>query len=487
MRFSFSYVGRLASSVLVSLVCTAGLAQAQYASEISRWNSQDNLDFPAPDGLVFVGSSSIRRWEQLTRDFADYNVIQRGIGGAQFDDVNAQINSLVLKYNPRGVVIWAGTNDLASGSDGNEVFQDYQNFVNAVKATQPDVDIFYLGIMPTPGRQGNLAQENIANSQIAAMAAGDPKLHYIDLPAAFAPLNPYGGAAFHTKFADSIHLNRDGYDLWTSVIRPQIAAVLAPDKTYTPNPNTLAVGESLLYDFGPEDRANGAIVANPDANGNFWNSWRGAAGGGTINAGEHQANLIDISGAPTGIDLTITAGFQANGFQNGGLQTPQAALLGDLAIRNATGDYFFSTADGLQGGGDDDTGGGFMLDGLNPNFEYEFKLFGSRDSTETRITEYRITGANDQSALLTTSANNIGANGVYDGNDDEVVVISGVRPDQFGQVFIDLTLKSGSFAYLNAMQVTATADVSVPEPSAMVLAGAGALALGWLRFRRRAG
>jgi hypothetical protein len=76
---------------------------------------------------------------------------------------------------------------------------------------------------------------------------------------------------------------------------------------------------------------------------------------------------------------------------------------------------------------------------------------------------------------------------VYDGNDDEVVTISGVRPDQFGQVFIDLTLKSGSFAYLNAMQVTATADVSVPEPSAMVLAGAGALAIGWLRVRRRVG
>ena len=47
------------------------------------------LDPPPQNALVFVGSSSIRRWEELTRDFADYNVIQRGIGGAFFDDLFA--------------------------------------------------------------------------------------------------------------------------------------------------------------------------------------------------------------------------------------------------------------------------------------------------------------------------------------------------------------------------------------------------------------
>ena len=134
------------------------------------------------------------------------------------------MNDLVLKITPSAVVVWAGTNDLASGSDGNEVFADYQQFVTGIRNAGQNPDIFYLGIMPTPGRQSNLPQENIANSQIATMSAGDPKLHYIDLPAEFATLNPYGDSAFTSKFVDSIHLNRAGYDFWESVIRPQISA-----------------------------------------------------------------------------------------------------------------------------------------------------------------------------------------------------------------------------------------------------------------------
>ena len=192
-------------------------------------------------------------------------------------------------------------------------------------------------------------------------------------------------------------------------------------------------------------------------------------GGVSINAGEHVGNLVNSAGTPTGIDLTITAGFQSNGFQNGGLRNPSSALLGDFATDSVTGDYFFSTADGLQGGGDDDAGGGFMLDGLNPNLLYEFQFFGSRNEVQTRITEYRVTGANDQAVLLQTSGNNIGADGAYDGNNDEIAIVTGVQPDEFGQVFIDLTLKQGAFAYINAMKVTAT-GAAVPEPSTGLLA-----------------
>ncbi|TWT78125.1 GDSL-like Lipase/Acylhydrolase [Posidoniimonas polymericola] len=452
-------------SLLVLGACLSPAA-AQYNAEIARWNAQDALDPVSDNGLVFVGSSSIRRWEQLTHDFADYNVVQRGIGGALFDDVVAQVNDLVLDYSPRGVVVWAGTNDLASGSNGAEVAADYQNFVSAVHNSLPNTHIFYLGVMPTPGRQGNRPQEDIANSTIAAAAAGDSRLHYIDLPAAFETLNPYGGAGFTSKFVDSIHLNRDGYDFWTTIIRPQIEAAFAPDKPLAVNPNSLAIGESLLMDFGPTDSSNGLPTASPDSRGNHWNNWTSRASGGlTVNAGEHIGGLVTTSGDATEIGLVLTAGFQLNGFNHGGLLNPDENLLGDFADHNATGDFFFSTADGLQGGGDDDTGGGFMLTGLNPDYLYEFEFFGSRNTSEQRITEYRVHGANESVIQLATSGNNIGADGMYDGNDDQTAVLVDVQPDEFGQVFVDLTLIQGQFAYINAMQVTATGSV-VPEPSA---------------------
>jgi lysophospholipase L1-like esterase len=455
---------------------SSATAQA-YQADINRWTAQDNADAPATGSILFTGSSSIRRWEQLTRDFADYNVIQRGFGGSQFEDLNGYVNDIVLPYNPSAVVIWEGTNDLASGETGAEVFSDYQNFVNLVHSAQPGVDIFYLGIAPTPGRQANQPQEAIANSSIAAMATGDAKLHYIDLPASYAALNPYSDPAFTSLFVDSIHLNRQGYEFWTSVIRPQIEAVIAPNKALASNPNTPQPGSRIFFDFGPSNTQDGDHTLGPDTNGNYWNNWHAAEGNVKILAGEHIGSLVDSTAAPTGIKLTITAGFQTNGKVNGGLLSPSAAPLGDLAVPTATEDYFYSTADGLVGGGSDDLGGGFMLDGLDPGLRYNFRFFGSRNNTQTRTTEYLVTGANSGSALMQTSGSNIGSNGVYGGNDDEIALVLDIQPDAFGQVFIDMTLIQGSYAYLNAMEITV-----VPEPASAALM---ALSAGVILRRQR--
>ena len=116
----------------------------------------------------------------------------------------------------------------------------------------------------------------------------------------------------------------------------------------------------------------------------------------------------------------------------------------------ATEDYFFSTADNQVGGGSDDDGGGFMFSGLDPTLAYDFAFFGSRDDAEVRVTEYLVTGRDAKKATLPTSANS-----------GEVAHLRGVRPDAFGQVFVDMTLRQGSDAYLNAMRVTA---VTPPGP-----------------------
>ncbi len=457
-----SSVAAVASLTLIGLL--AAPARGQYASQVALWKTQDAADPVATGGIVFAGSSSIRRWEELTLDFNDYDVLQRGLGGATFASYQPNVNDAIIAHTPRAVVLWLGTNDIAEGLSGNGVVNAFTTFKNTIHASLPNTEIFYLGIMPTPGRQGNRAQENVANAGIAAIAAGDSRIHYVDLPAVFDGLGAYNGANFTNKFVDSIHLNRNGYDLWESIIRPAVMAEFAPDKVFSLNPKTLKSGERLLYDFGTIDGEDGNLTTGPDVRGNFWNSWPTADGGIRVVAGEHQGHLVNTAGQDTGIRMTITADFDSNGKLHGGLFNPNPSLLGDLAVQSATVDFFFSTADNKQGGGDDDMPGGFMLDGLNPNLSYNFKIFGSRDTTETRITEYKVTGANAQSALLNTSGNNIGSNGTYDGNDNHVAQILGVRPDAFGQVFVDLTLIQGSFAYINAMEITAT-----PEPSTLLL------------------
>ncbi|MEM7683027.1 MAG: GDSL-type esterase/lipase family protein, partial [Planctomycetota bacterium] len=277
---------------LSTLALTSPAAGQTYQSDIDRWTAQDALNPRVEGSVVFVGSSSIRRWEELTLDFADYHVIQRGFGGSQFEQLNGFVNDIVLPYQPSAVVVWSGTNDIASGESSAEVLADYQQFVSLVHTAQPDVEIFYLGISPTPGRQANQPTETAANAAIAGAAAADSKLHYIDLPAAFATLNPYADPAFTSKYVDSIHLNRDGYDFWESIIRPEIEAVVAPNKVFALNPLTAQPGDKILFDFGPSNPTDGDPTTSPDVRGNHWNNWHPATGEVAINAGEHIGNLV---------------------------------------------------------------------------------------------------------------------------------------------------------------------------------------------------
>ena len=47
------------------------------------------------DYLLFIGSSSIRRWVSLAEDMAPYSSINRGYGGAHYYDLIHYIDRLI--------------------------------------------------------------------------------------------------------------------------------------------------------------------------------------------------------------------------------------------------------------------------------------------------------------------------------------------------------------------------------------------------------
>jgi GDSL-like Lipase/Acylhydrolase family/PEP-CTERM motif len=463
---------------LLLIMATTHVAQAQYTTEINRWLAEDALAAPPSNSVLFIGSSSIRRWENLAHDFYDYNIIQRGLGGSQISDLTPQVNNIVLPYNPAAIVMFAGTNDVDAGKSANTVFNDYVSFVDAVHSGQnqslPPIPIMYIGITPNPSRWSEWSTASQVNSLVENYAASDSSLYYVDTVSSFLALNPPSDPAFTSLFQDGLHLTPEAYHtMWTSVVKPDLQAVSPSQKTFVPNPSTPTFGKRILFDFGPSNPLDGNHTVGPDANGNIWNNWHDTQGGATILAGEHLANLVTTDGAPTGINMTITGGFLTNGIRTGGLVNPSPALLGDFAVATATEDYFY--------GDNEDNPAGLMLDGLNPNVKYDFRFFGTRNVSSARVTQYTVEGANSASATLKTSGVNIGVDGVYDGNDDEIASVFGVRPDAFGQVFIDVKVIQGSLAYLGIMEMT----VATPEPSTavMLLTGSG---LCLLARRRRA-
>lgn len=444
---------------------TLASAQLPYQAQILTWKAQDALDPPPPSPVVFVGSSSIRYWERLTRDFAHYDVVQRGFGGSQFSDLNLWVDELVLDYDPSAVVVFEGTNDVAAGESAASVFADYLSFVQLVRdgqdPGQPPIPILFIGITPTPARWSLWPIASSVNAMVEAHAAGDPSLFYLDVPTPFLATGmPPSSALFNP---DQLHLNQSGYDLWTSVIRPGLEAALPPTRTYRPNPQHPGVGGRILFDLGPDDHLNGLATASPDANGNRWNNWFALPGAATIYGGEHKGDLLEAeAGLPTGIGLVMTAESQCNGLQNGGLTTPSSALLGRFAVPTATADYFFG--DGIG------TPFGFLLHGLDPALAYDLRFFASRTTSELRITRLRVSGRETLVADLQTSGPGSSGGGGL-GNDDTVLCFERVRPDRFGQLFVDVERLAGSFAYLALLEIEVVRPLARQAPPPTSAAG----------------
>jgi len=103
------------------------LSPLRFAKQIEAFARQDMESPPEESVIVFVGSSSIRRWD-LAKSFGDLKAINRGFGGSQISDVLHYANEVVLKYKPKKVVFFCGGNDLNKGKTPQRVAADFETF-----------------------------------------------------------------------------------------------------------------------------------------------------------------------------------------------------------------------------------------------------------------------------------------------------------------------------------------------------------------------
>ena len=167
--------------------------------------------------VVFVGSSSIRKW--YTADyFPDVPVVNRGFGGSHISDVIFFINETVLKFNPKVIVFYAGDNDINFGKSYQTVFEDYIKFVEKVRAKVPNTSILFIPIKPSPARWSLWNEMEKANHAIQNYSQKHSFLYYIDT--ASPMLNNRGKPKSSLFVKDSLHLSQEGYDLWSSIVKP---------------------------------------------------------------------------------------------------------------------------------------------------------------------------------------------------------------------------------------------------------------------------
>ncbi|QCR22470.1 GDSL-type esterase/lipase family protein [Pontibacter sp. SGAir0037] len=192
-----------------------------YEEEIQRLE-KERAELSYSPSTLFYGSSSIRLWETLEKDFKEYIPVNLGFGGSTLAGCVWFFERAVAPFNPDTLVLYAGDNDLGDGRNPEEVFIFFQQFVARTRQRFGDqLPCYFVSLKPSPSRNHLLESFRYTNRLIESEIM---RLHhnwkFINV---FDPmLDIYGNPQHMYYESDGLHMNSKGYELWTKIIRANI-------------------------------------------------------------------------------------------------------------------------------------------------------------------------------------------------------------------------------------------------------------------------
>ncbi|MBN12373.1 MAG: hypothetical protein CMI17_05130 [Opitutaceae bacterium] len=223
-----------AKAVFGALISLTGLFPTAFADgvvadphrfdhAIAAFEAADKASMPEPGKVLFLGSSSIRRWD-TARAFPEIDSINRGFGGSQTSDCIYFFDRIVLPYKPTVIVLYEGDNDIGAGKSTEQVVKDFQTFAKQVRVKLPGTKIVYIPIKPSIKRASLWNKMENVNQEVQTMAAIRKGLYYADIA---TPMLATGSPPDESLFAkDGLHLSDKGNALWASVINPVVKEAL---------------------------------------------------------------------------------------------------------------------------------------------------------------------------------------------------------------------------------------------------------------------
>lgn len=196
--------------------------QLPFWNEIAEFKHQDSIQRPPSGAILFIGSSTFRKWTNIQSYFPGYTIINRGFGGSTLPDVIRYADDIIFPYRPKQIVIYGGDNDLAI-SDSVTATMVYNRFVRLyelIRKHLKDVDIVFISIKPSPSRQRLMPKMEEANDRIRDFMATHSHAAFVDVY--HSMLNQQGQPIDSFFLADKLHMNEKGYRTWQQILLPYL-------------------------------------------------------------------------------------------------------------------------------------------------------------------------------------------------------------------------------------------------------------------------
>jgi lysophospholipase L1-like esterase len=211
--------------LFIALLLCVGFVKAQHApfySEIQQFKIEDSTHFPPKHAILFLGSSSFRKWADVQKYFPGYTVINRGFGGSSFPDAIRYTDEIVFPYQPRQVIIYEGDNDLASSEKitPDSVLNRFKSLFYLIRKRLPNTNISFVSIKPSLSRQKLMPEMVRANLLIKNFLKDKKNAAFIDVY--HSMLDKEGNPDKSIFLEDGLHMNAKGYAIWQKIIQPYL-------------------------------------------------------------------------------------------------------------------------------------------------------------------------------------------------------------------------------------------------------------------------
>jgi hypothetical protein len=174
-----------------------------------------------PRPIVFTGSSIVALWEGLPAFLGRHPVFNTAISGSQTADLIPQLDALVLRYTPRMVCYYCGSNDINQAVPPQGILANLDQTFAVLRARIPDIHFIYLSIIKAPQKADRwdvVEQVNRAMQRRAGAVAG---LDYIDVNPVFFDAQGQPRADFYLE--DQLHHTTAAYVALTAFVFPLLA------------------------------------------------------------------------------------------------------------------------------------------------------------------------------------------------------------------------------------------------------------------------
>lgn len=218
----FKKLFQAVASLLLLLSSLVLLSQEKpYWQDIQYFKTIDQQKGIPKNAILFVGSSSFTKWQDVSDYFPGKTIINRGFGGSRLVDLNHYANDLLDPYHPKQIVIYCGDNDFAMNNPSvDTVFKRFTSFFSKIRQKYPKVPVAYVSIKYSPSREALWLKMKELNNRIESYLQTKKNTDFIDITKV---MNDKDGQVRRDLYReDLLHITPEGYKLWAGVMAPYL-------------------------------------------------------------------------------------------------------------------------------------------------------------------------------------------------------------------------------------------------------------------------